>query len=83
MYITWPEGIVYLGIITKEFMEEYFILLENLMYVNVDAALLFQIVLDKYLINECKLKIINADSWIFFRKYGKEKLGPVISVHVD
>ena len=60
MYITWPEGIVYLGIITKEFMEEYFILLENLMYVNVDA-----------------------DSWIFFRKYGKEKLGPVISVHVD
>ena len=29
MFIEWPEGIMDLGIITKEFMEEYCILLGN------------------------------------------------------
>ena len=51
MYIEWPEGILYLGIITKEFLEEYCILLGNLMYGNVDAAILWIRLLANYLVN--------------------------------
>ena len=40
IFIEYPEGIVDLGIITKEFIEEYFILLGKSMYGNVDADLL-------------------------------------------
>ena len=40
MYIKWPEGIVDLGIISKEFLRKYCILLGKLMYRNFDAALL-------------------------------------------
>ena len=41
MFIEWNEGIVDLGIIAKEFMEEYCILLEKSMNGNFDAALLW------------------------------------------
>ena len=57
MCIEWPEGIVDLGIITKEFLEEYCILIGKLMYGNVDAALLWLRLLVKYLVNECSLKL--------------------------
>ena len=40
MYIEWPEVILDLVIITKEFMEEYFIFLGKLMHENFGAALL-------------------------------------------
>ena len=83
MYIEWPKGIVGLGIISKEIMREYCILLGNLVYGNFDAALLWPRHLAEYLVNECKLKRINADSCIFFRKYEKGKLEIVMSVHVD
>ena len=82
MYIKWPKGIVGLGIISKEIMREYCILLGNLVYGNFDAALLWPRLLAEYLVNECKLKRINADSCIFFRKYEKGKLEIVMSVHV-
>ena len=49
MYIEWPEGIMNLGIITDEFIEECCILLVNFMYGNVDAALFWIILLAKYL----------------------------------
>ena len=52
MLIEWPEGILDLGIITKEFLEEYCILLEKSMYGNVDAAIICLILLDKYLVSE-------------------------------
>ena len=56
MYIEWPEVIVDLRIITKEFLEEYFILLGKSMYGNVDTELLWIRLLDKYLVNESNLK---------------------------
>ena len=62
MYIDWHEGIVGLGIITKDFLEEYCILLGKLMYGNVDAALLWIRLLATYLVNECNLKRTKADS---------------------
>ena len=62
IFIKWPEGIVELGIIMKVFLEEHCILLGKLMYRNVDAALLWLRLLDKYLIDECKLKRSKVDS---------------------
>ena len=83
IYIEWPEDIVDLGITTKEFLEEYCILLGKLIYGNVDAALLWLIMLSKYLVNECNIKRRNADSCILFRKYEKGKSKIVMLVHVD
>ena len=51
MYIKWPEDILYLGIITKEFLEGYLFFLEKSMYGNVDAALLWIRLLAEYLFN--------------------------------
>ena len=56
IYIEWLEGILYLGIISEEFLKEYCILLGKFMYVNVDAALLRLRLLAKYLVNGCNLK---------------------------
>ena len=53
------------------------------MYVNVDSALLWLKLLDKYLVNGCNLKMINADSCILFRKDDKGNLELVMSFHVD
>ena len=72
-----------LVIISEKFLREYFILLGKLMYGNVDAELLWIRLLAKYLVNECNLKRIKADSFILFRKYEKEKLELVMSVQVD
>ena len=83
MYIKWPEGIVDLGIISEEFLREYFILLGKLMYVNVDVAILWLRLLAKYLVNEWNLNRSKADSWILFQKYERGKLELVMSVHVD
>ena len=51
MYIEWPKGIVDLGIISKEFLRECCILLGKLVYVNIDADLLWIMMLAKYLVN--------------------------------
>ena len=83
MYIEWPEGILDLGIISKEFLREYCILLGKLMYGNVDSAILWLILLAKYLVNECNLRMSKAESCILFRKYEKNNLKLVMSVHVD
>ena len=64
-------------------MEEYFILLGNLMYGNLDAALLWLKMIAKYLINECKLKIIKSNSFIFYHKYDDGELELMMSVHLD
>ena len=50
MYIEWPEGIVDLGITSKDYLKEYWIFLEKSMYVNVYVALLRLRVLAKYLV---------------------------------
>ena len=63
MYIEWPQGILYLGIITKEFLAECCILLVKSMYGNFDAALLWLILLARYLVNECSLGKIKKWSW--------------------
>ena len=83
MFVEFPEGIVDLGIITKEFMGGYCILLETLMHRNVDTALLWLRLLSEYLVNEYKLSRSKADSCIFFGKDEKWKLDLFISVHVD
>ena len=83
MYIEWTEIIVDLGIISKEFLKEYFILLGNLMYGNVDAEILWLSLLAKYLVKKCNLKRSKADSYIFFKIYEKWKFKLVMSVHVD
>ena len=72
-----------LGIISEEFLREYCILLGKSMYENVDSELLWLKLLAKYLVNECNLKSIKADSFILFRKDEKGKLELVMSVHVD
>ena len=83
MYIEWPEGILDLVIITKTFLEEYCIWIGKSMYGNVDAALLWIRLLAKYLVNECNLKNIKAESCTLFRKDEKRNLKLVMSVHVD
>ena len=83
MFIEWPEGIVDLVIITKEFIEEYCILLGESIYGNVDAALLWLRLLDKYLIKECDMTRIQADYLIFYKKYDRGKLKIVMSINVD
>ena len=65
MYIEWPEGIVDLGIITNNFLEECCILLGKSMYGNVDAALFLLRLLAKYLVNKFNLKRSKADSCFF------------------
>ena len=49
MYIEWTEDIMNLGIITNDFLEEYYILLVKLRYGNFDAVLLWLILFYKYL----------------------------------
>ena len=71
-----------LVIITKAFLEEYCIFLGNYMYVNVDAVLLWLILLAKYLVNKREFKRIKSDSCILFRRYRKGNLELVMSVHV-
>ena len=39
--IKWTKGILKHGIVTKEFLEEYCILLENSLYGNLEAAILW------------------------------------------
>ena len=68
MFIEWPEGIADLGITAKEFMEEYCILLGKSMYGNMDADLLWLILLAKYLIYKCNPKKSKTDSCIFYKK---------------
>ena len=53
------------------------------MYGNVDTALLWLRLLEKYLVNDCNLKRIKADSCILFRKFQKRMLELVMSFHVD
>ena len=72
MYIEWTESIVDLGIISKEFLKEYCILLGNLMYGNVDAEILWLRLLAKYLVKKCNLKRRKSDYCIFFRKDKRE-----------
>ena len=52
MYIGWPEDIVDLVIISKDFLREYCILLVKLMYGNFDADLFWIRLLANYLVNE-------------------------------
>ena len=82
MFIKWPGGIVYLGVITKEFLEEYCIIIGKLIYGNVDVALLWLRLIAKYLIKEYNLKISRADSCIFYDKSDNGKLEFVMSVHL-
>ena len=53
------------------------------MYGNADAALLWLILMTKYIINKFNLKRSKANSCIFFEKYEKVELELVISFHVD
>ena len=52
MFIKWSEGIVVLGTITEEFLEEYLIILVNSMYGNVNYDLLWFRLLANHLIKE-------------------------------
>ena len=53
------------------------------MYVNIDAALLWIIMLAEYLVNSCNLTRSKGESYFLFRKYQKGKLEIVMSVHGD
>ena len=53
------------------------------MYGNIDAALLWLILLAKNLVNEFNLKSSKANSSIFFRTDEKGKLKLLMSVHVN
>ena len=67
----------------NKFLEEYCTLLGKLMYGNVDTALLWLILIVKYLINKYKPKRTKGDYCIFFKKYDNGKLELLMSVHVD
>ena len=62
------------GIVMKEFLEEYFILIGNSMYGNLEESLLWLILLDKYLIKECNMTRSKAYSYIFYNKDEDGKL---------
>ena len=49
-------------VITKEFLEEYYVLLGKLMYGNVDTVILCIILLDEYLVHKCNINRIKAYS---------------------
>ena len=83
IFIECHEGIVDRGITTKEFLEEYCILLGNLMYGNMNADLLWLRILAKYIINECNPKIRKTNSFIFYKKDDIGRLELVMSVHVN
>ena len=83
MLIEWPTVIVDLDIITKEFIEEYCILLVNSIYGNVNAYLLWLRLFAKYLTKECDMTKIQAGSYIFYNNYDGGKFELVISLHVD
>ena len=53
------------------------------MYGNVNAYILWLILVSKYLNNEYNLKIFKAYSCIFNKKYDYGKLELMISFHVD
>ena len=53
------------------------------MYGNVDSALLWLILLDKYEIMQCHITISQTDSGIIYNKYGELKLELVMSICVD
>ena len=53
------------------------------MYGNVDAAILWLIILAKYLVRDCNPKGSKEGSYVFFRKYDKGNLELMISVHVE
>ena len=53
------------------------------MYGNVDAAILWFILLSKWVIKECDIKIIQAESYIFYNKYDSRKLELMMSIHVE
>ena len=72
-----------LGITTKEFLEEYYILLGNPMYGNVDAAILWLRLISKYLMNVCNKTRSNTDYCIFYKKYDNGQLELVMYVLVD
>ena len=74
MYIEWTESILDLGIITKEFLEEYFILPRKLMSWNFYAALLWLILLVEYSVNGFNLKRSKINYCISFNKDEKGKL---------
>ena len=67
MFIEWPEVIVEICIIIKDFLEEYCNLIEKVLCDNVDAALLWLILLAKYLFNLCNLKKVSLTHEIFIR----------------
>ena len=62
MFIKWPEGIMDLGIIMNEFLEEYCILIGKSMYGNVDADILLLRFLATHLINKCNPKRSKTES---------------------
>ena len=53
------------------------------MYGDVESALLWLRLFDKYFVNECNLKSRKDNSCIFFNKYYKGKLELVMLFHVD
>ena len=50
---------------------------------NVDAALLWLRLLDKYSTKECDMTKIQSEFCIFYRKYDGVKLDIVMSVYID
>ena len=72
-----------LRITTKYFLEKYFILLGNSMYGNVDSALLWIRLLDKYLVNKCNLKGEMQNPVFYLGNVEKGELELVMSVHVE
>ena len=53
------------------------------MYGNMNADILWLILLSQYLVKECDMTRIQADSFIFYQKDYGGKLNLMMSVHVD
>ena len=72
-----------LVITTKQFLEEYCILIRKFINGYFYAVLLWLRLLAKCLVTECNLKIRKTDSCILFSKDTKGKLELMMPVHVD
>ena len=82
MYITVPEAVVALGLLTQDEANKLLYKLNKTMYGNVDAALRYFLKFKRILL-DLGLKQCKSDPCVFYRENGSGELLLMIAVHVD
>ena len=82
-YVEFPEGIVELGYLTEEDVEEYCIMLTRAMYGNVDAPLRWMKTLIKHLKKKMGLTQSKADPCVLFKRDKEGNTILIVIIYVD